>query len=79
MIGYGSAGALIFSLYIIYDTQLMMGGKHKVGPASLRLLSFYIYLHIYLFISLTLPISIYLSISKYLILSLPASLWSKYI
>lgn len=29
MIGYGSAGALIFSLYIIYDTQLMMGGKHK--------------------------------------------------
>jgi len=29
MIGYGSAGALIFSLYIVYDTQLMMGGKHK--------------------------------------------------
>jgi len=29
MIGYGSAGALVFSLYIIYDTQLMMGGKHK--------------------------------------------------
>jgi len=28
-IGYGSAGALIFSLYIIYDTQMMMGGKHK--------------------------------------------------
>jgi len=29
MVGYGSAGALVFSLYIIYDTQLMMGGKHK--------------------------------------------------
>jgi len=29
MIGFGSAGALIFSLYIIYDTQMMMGGKHK--------------------------------------------------
>ena len=24
MIGLGSAGALIFSLYIIYDTQLMV-------------------------------------------------------
>ncbi|XP_059097568.1 protein lifeguard 3-like isoform X2 [Tigriopus californicus] len=29
MIGYGSAGALIFSMYIVYDTQLMMGGSHK--------------------------------------------------
>ena len=29
MLGYGSIGALIFSLYIVYDTQLMMGGKHK--------------------------------------------------
>jgi len=29
MIGYGSAGALVFSLYLIYDTQLMMGGNHK--------------------------------------------------
>merc|ERR1712129_664994 len=29
MIGFGSVGALIFSLYIVYDTQLMMGGKHK--------------------------------------------------
>lgn len=24
-----SAGAIIFSLYLIYDTQLMMGGDHK--------------------------------------------------
>jgi FtsH-binding integral membrane protein len=29
MIGYGSIGALIFSLYLVYDTQLMLGGKHK--------------------------------------------------
>ena len=29
MLGYGSLGALVFSLYIVYDTQLMMGGKHK--------------------------------------------------
>jgi len=28
-IGYASAGALIFSMYIVFDTQLMMGGKHK--------------------------------------------------
>lgn len=26
---YASLGALIFSMYLIYDTQLMMGGKHK--------------------------------------------------
>jgi len=29
VVAYGSAGALIFSLYIVYDTQLMMGGSHK--------------------------------------------------
>ncbi len=29
MIAYGSLGALVFSLYLVYDTQLMMGGKHK--------------------------------------------------
>jgi len=29
MIAYGGIGALIFSLYIVYDTQLMLGGKHK--------------------------------------------------
>jgi len=29
MIGFGAAGALVFSLYLIYDTQLMLGGKHK--------------------------------------------------
>ncbi|XP_053606659.1 protein lifeguard 1-like [Plodia interpunctella] len=26
---YASIGALIFSLYIVYDTQLMLGGNHK--------------------------------------------------
>lgn len=26
---YASLGALIFSIYLIYDTQLMLGGKHK--------------------------------------------------
>lgn len=26
---YASVGALIFCVYLIYDTQLMMGGKHK--------------------------------------------------
>ena len=28
-IGYSAVGAVIFSLYIVYDTQLMLGGKHK--------------------------------------------------
>ncbi|XP_018564598.1 protein lifeguard 1 isoform X2 [Anoplophora glabripennis] len=26
---YASLGALIFSIYLVYDTQLMLGGKHK--------------------------------------------------
>ena len=26
---YASIGCIIFSLYIVYDTQLMMGGSHK--------------------------------------------------
>ena len=37
MIGYGAAGALIFSLYIIYDTQLMMGGKHKYALSPVNI------------------------------------------
>ena len=28
-IGYSAVGAVIFSLYIIYDTQIMLGGNHK--------------------------------------------------
>jgi FtsH-binding integral membrane protein len=26
---YAAIGAIIFSLYIVYDTQIMVGGKHK--------------------------------------------------
>ena len=26
---YSSLGALLFSFYLVYDTQLMLGGKHK--------------------------------------------------
>jgi len=26
---YSSCGAILFSIYLIYDTQMMMGGKHK--------------------------------------------------
>ena len=29
IIAYGAAGALVFMVYIVYDTQLMIGGKHK--------------------------------------------------
>ena len=29
MIGYGVAGAVVFSLHIIFDTQMMIGGKHQ--------------------------------------------------
>jgi len=48
MIGYGSAGALIFSLYIVYDTQLMMGGKHKysLSPEEYVFASLNLYLDI---------------------------------
>jgi len=48
MIGYGSVGALIFSLYIVYDTQLMMGGKHKysLSPEEYVFASLNLYLDI---------------------------------
>ena len=48
MIGYGVAGALIFSLYIIYDTQLMMGGKHEyaLDPEEYVFASLNIYLDV---------------------------------
>lgn len=26
---YSACGAVLFSIYLIYDTQMMMGGKHK--------------------------------------------------
>lgn len=28
---YSSLGVLVFSLYLIYDTQMMLGGKHKLS------------------------------------------------
>ena len=48
MLGYGCIGALIFSLYIVYDTQLMMGGKHKyaLSPEEYIFAALNIYLDI---------------------------------
>lgn len=28
---YAWLGAIIFSMYLVFDTQLMLGGKHKVA------------------------------------------------
>lgn len=41
-------GAIIFSLYIVYDTQLMMGGKHKysLSPEEYIFASLNIYMDI---------------------------------
>ncbi|CAH2237555.1 protein lifeguard 1 [Pararge aegeria] len=52
---YASAGALIFSLYLVYDTQLMMGGKHKysISPEEYIFAALNLYLdivNIFLFI-----------------------------
>ena len=48
IIAYASAGALIFSMYIVYDTQLMMGGKHKysLSPEEYIFASLSLYLDI---------------------------------
>lgn len=48
MIGIGIAGALIFSCYLVYDTQLMMGGKHaySLSPEEYIFASLNIYLDI---------------------------------
>lgn len=45
---YGSIGALIFSVYLIYDTQLMMGGKHKysISPEEYIFAALNLYLDI---------------------------------
>lgn len=45
---YASIGALLFSIYLIYDTQMMLGGKHKysISPEE------------YIFAALTLYIDI---------------------
>lgn len=45
---YGGIGALIFSIYIVYDTQLMLGGKHKysISPEEYIFASLNLYLDI---------------------------------
>merc|ERR1712066_387311 len=48
MIGIGVAGSLIFSCYLVYDTQLMMGGNHvcSLSPEEYIFASLNIYLDI---------------------------------
>lgn len=45
---YGCVGALLFSFYLIYDTQLMMGGKHKysISPEEYIFAAMNLYLDI---------------------------------
>lgn len=45
---YASLGALIFSIYLIYDTQMMMGGKHKysISPEEYVFASLSLYMDI---------------------------------
>lgn len=52
---YASLGALLFSVYLVYDTQLMMGGKHKysISPEEYIFAALNLYLdivNIFLFI-----------------------------
>ncbi|KAJ0178099.1 hypothetical protein K1T71_005922 [Dendrolimus kikuchii] len=45
---YAALGALLFSLYLVYDTQLMMGGKHKysISPEEYIFAALNLYLDI---------------------------------
>ncbi|XP_031831002.1 glutamate NMDA receptor-associated protein 1 lifeguard isoform X2 [Nomia melanderi] len=45
---YASLGALLFSIYLIYDTQLMMGGSHKysISPEEYIFAALNLYLDI---------------------------------
>lgn len=45
---YASLGALIFSFYLIYDTQMMIGGKHKysVSPEEYIFAALSLYLDV---------------------------------
>jgi len=45
---YGGAGALIFSLYLVYDTQMMLGGDHKysISPEEYVFAALALYLDI---------------------------------
>jgi hypothetical protein len=48
MVLYASLGAIIFSCYIVVDTQMMMGGKHKyaLDPEEYVFASLNLYLDI---------------------------------
>ncbi len=53
---YGSLGAFVFSIYLVYDTQLMMGGKHKysISPEEYIFAALSLYLdvvNIFIYIS----------------------------
>lgn len=45
---YASLGALIFSVYLVFDTQLMLGGKHKysISPEEYIFAALNLYLDI---------------------------------
>lgn len=45
---YASLGALIFSFYLVFDTQLMLGGKHKysISPEEYIFAALNLYLDI---------------------------------
>ena len=45
---YASLGALIFSIYLVFDTQLMLGGKHKyaISPEEYVFAALNLYLDI---------------------------------
>lgn len=45
---YASLGALVFSVYLVYDTQLMMGGNHKysISPEEYIFAALNLYLDI---------------------------------
>lgn len=45
---YASIGALLFSFYLVYDTQLMLGGKHKysISPEEYIFAALNLYLDI---------------------------------
>jgi len=45
---YASLGALVFSCYIVFDTQMMLGGKHKysISPEEYIFAALNLYLDI---------------------------------
>ncbi len=45
---YASLGALIFSIYLVFDTQLMLGGKHRysISPEEYVFAALNLYLDI---------------------------------